>query len=111
VSSPRPRAARKIYVSDEATQTLREWINWKYRDDKPKAADDLIFQHWHLGEKPNPRSLYCHIADDFSEIRKLVGLGVRKDNSRRHKITLNSLRRFVDTTISDSPAKMMPNGS
>ena len=35
----------------------------------------------------------------------LVGFAERKDNSRRRKVTLNSLRRFVETTVSDSASK------
>jgi hypothetical protein len=66
------RTAREFYISDEATDTLKDWIDWKYRDGKLKAVDDLIFQHWRLGEE-NPRSLYCHIAHEFSEVRKLAG--------------------------------------
>lgn len=97
--------ARDIYISDEATQTLRDWINWKYRNGKSKAADDLIFHDSLPGEEPNPRSLYSHIAFEFSDLRKLTGFAERKDNSKRHVITLHSLRRFVDTTISDAAGK------
>ena len=44
------RVARDIYVSDEATKYLKDWINWKYRVRKHEKKqeglqdDDLIFQ-------------------------------------------------------------------
>ena len=40
------KTARDIYISDEATQYLRQWINWKYNnEERPriKDDDDLVF--------------------------------------------------------------------
>jgi len=38
------RVARDIYISDEATQALKARISWKYRGDRPKAKDDLVWE-------------------------------------------------------------------
>jgi len=96
------RTARDIYISDEATKYLQDWINWKYRNGKSKGADDIVFG---LRKKTNPRRLYPDIAYEFAKIMDLVGFAERKDNSKRRKVTLNSLRRFVETTVSDSAGK------
>jgi integrase len=37
------RVARDIYISDEATQYLKSWIDWKYRNGRLKTKDDLVF--------------------------------------------------------------------
>ena len=40
------KTAIDIYISDEATQYLRQWINWKYNnEERPriKDDDDLVF--------------------------------------------------------------------
>lgn len=38
--------ARDIYISEEATYHLRQWLDWKYKNpDKPREFnnDDLVF--------------------------------------------------------------------
>ena len=42
------KISREIYISDEASKYLKEWINWKYRDKgdsrtKIPMPDDLVF--------------------------------------------------------------------
>ncbi|MFL6329847.1 MAG: tyrosine-type recombinase/integrase, partial [Nitrososphaeraceae archaeon] len=40
------KTSRDVYISDEATQYLKQWINWKYNnEDRPriKDDDDLVF--------------------------------------------------------------------
>jgi hypothetical protein len=32
VEYAKTRVARDIYISDEATQYLKQWMDWKYRD-------------------------------------------------------------------------------
>ncbi len=92
------RVARDIYISDEATQYLKSWIDWKYRNGRLKTEDDLVFG---VGRSKDPRSLYTEIADEFAKLLEIAGYSERKDNSSRHKITIHSLRRFADSTISD----------
>jgi hypothetical protein len=96
------RVARDIYISDEAAQALKARISWKYRGGRPKVKDDLVFG---VGSGANPSSLYSAIAHEFSKNLELAGFTDRKENSNRHTVTLNSLRRFVDSTITDLTGK------
>jgi integrase len=93
------RVARDIYISDEAADYLEKWIAWKYRNGRQKNLDDLVFG---VGYSDNPRSLYVDISHEFSKLLDLAGFSEKKDNSIRHRITLHSLRRFVDSTITAS---------
>ena len=70
------RVARDIYISDEATQYLRQWLDWKYRDKgnewtKNKGPDDLVFSVYNTINEPNPRHLYNKVLLEFE---KLLGL-------------------------------------
>jgi len=100
------RVAREVYISDEATKRLRDWIDWRYRNDRPKCADDLIFHQWNLAEEPNPQTLYPHVAEEFAKLLDVAGFAERKaDRTRRHRITLKTFRDFVKSTISDCSGK------
>jgi integrase len=96
------RTARDIYISDEATQYLRQWINWKYyNEERPriKNDDDLVFTVYRT---KTPATLYVKILTEFEKLLSVVGLDERKEGKqRRRKITLHSFRRFVKTVISD----------
>lgn len=94
------RVARDIYISDEAAQYLREWIDWKYRNKQTpaKPEEELVFG---VGQSTDPRSLYKAIQHEFSMYLELAGFTERKDDSNRHKVTLNSFRRFVKTVVTD----------
>jgi integrase len=98
------RVARSIYVSDEATHSLKQWIDWKYNNrERPRRydEDDLIFTLRSPYTK-NPSGLYVKIAIQFSNLLKIVGLDERKEGSgKRRKITLHSFRRFTKSVISD----------
>ena len=109
------RIARDIYISDEATHYLKQWLEWKYgkcsdnssnNKDKAKTSDseDLIFSVYTTKNgKANPKHIYIKIIDEFAKLLSVAGLNERKDDgrSRRRKITLHSLRRFAKTVISD----------
>jgi integrase len=102
------RVGRDIYISEEATQALKTWLSWKYdriSNPKPRGENDLVFSLRH--ERGNPRSLYRDMVYEFNNNLESSGQKFvdRKDDSRRHKITLHSFRRFVKTTISDSAGK------
>jgi integrase len=96
------KTARDIYISDEATQYLKQWINWKYNnEERPriKEDDDLVFTVYRT---KSPSGLYVKILTEFEKLLSVVGLDERKEGKlRRRKITLHSLRRFVKTVISD----------
>jgi hypothetical protein len=96
------KTARDIYISDEATQYLRQWINWKYdNQERPRIRDDddLVFTVYRTRA---PTTLYVKILTEFEKLLSVVGLDERKEGKqRRRKITLHSFRRFVKTVISD----------
>ncbi|MFL6420615.1 MAG: tyrosine-type recombinase/integrase [Nitrososphaeraceae archaeon] len=96
------KTARDIYISDEATQYLRQWINWKYNnEERPRIRDDddLVFTVYRT---KSPNTVYVKVITEFEKLLSVVGLDERKEGKqRRRKITLHSLRRFVKTVISD----------
>ena len=100
------RRARDIYISDEATKHLQNWIDWRYRveggknNNRPKSKDDLIFHLWNINEKSNPRTLYFHVSDEFAKLLDVAGFAERKEDGHKHRVTLKSFRSFVYTTIS-----------
>jgi integrase len=98
------RVARDVYISDEVAQYLREWIDWKYRNKQTpaKPEEELVFG---VGQSSDPRFLYKAIQHEFSKYLELAGFTERKDDSNRHKVTLHSFRRFVDSTITDLTGK------
>jgi len=92
------RVGRDIYISDEATHYLKQWIDWKYRL-RSLNPDDLIFNTFNVVSKPE--TLYVKLVAEFTKVLRIAGLDERKEGMRRRKITLHSLRRFVKTVISD----------
>jgi integrase len=98
------RVTRDVYISDEAAQYLREWIDWKYRNKETpaKPEEELVFG---VGQSTDPSELYKAIQHEFSKYLELAGFTERKDDSNRHKVTIHSFRRFVDSTITDLAGK------
>ena len=92
------RVGRDIYISDEATLYLNQWLDWKYRE-RNRNPDDLVFNTFNL--KSRPEILYIKIGTEFTKVLKAAGLDESKEGMRRRKITLHSLRLFVKTVISD----------
>jgi hypothetical protein len=96
------KTARDIYISDEATQYLKQWMSWKYdNEERPriKDEDDLVFTVYRT---KSPTTVYVKVITEFEKLLSVVGLDERKDGKqRRRKITLHSFRRFVKTVISD----------
>ena len=119
------RVARDIYISDEATKYLKDWINWKYRvrkhikkqegvredikkqedvrEDIKKQedvrGDDLIFQVQKI--VTNMHSIYIKLVKEFEKVLSLSGLNQKKEGMQRRMISFHSFRRFVKTVISD----------
>jgi integrase len=97
------RIARDIYISDEATHYLKQWLDWKYNnEERPRDSnpDDLIFT---IYKSTKPNGIYIKILEEFEKLLALTGLDERKEQGiqKRRKITLHSFRRFVKTVISD----------
>lgn len=102
------RVSRDVYISDEATKFLRDWISWKYRDKgdewtKTAKPGDLIFSAYDVKGELNPYHIYLKVLVEFQKLLSVAGMDERKEDGlgRRRKITLHSLRRFVKTVISD----------
>jgi integrase len=103
------KVARDIYISDEATMFLKQWLDWKYQEERilrtgkrtttTPMPDDLVFSPF---IDSNPNSIYHKIVVEFGKLLEVVGIDGRKENSLRRKITLHSFRRFVKTVISDA---------
>jgi uncharacterized coiled-coil protein SlyX len=104
------RRPRDIYISDECTKYLKQWINWKYRKKRigkkvvtpEKSDDDIVFTKV-LKESIKPTMPYPKVNQEFHKVLKAINLDQIKEdsNSSRRKITLNSFRRFVYSTICD----------
>jgi hypothetical protein len=102
------RVARNVYISDEATQYLQQWIYWKYRDKgnertKNKDPTDLVFSVYNTVNEPEPRHLYIKVLLEFEKLLTVVGLDERKEDGRRlrRKVILHSLRRHAKGVISN----------
>jgi hypothetical protein len=97
------RVSRDIYISNEATHYLKQWLDWKYNNpERPRQQDenDLVFT---IYRKKNPNTLYVKVLTEFQKLLAVVGLNERKEGGkqRRRKITLHSFRRFTKSVISD----------
>lgn len=106
------KRSRDIYISDEASSYLSDWIKYNFGVDlkttkkiDEKIENCLVFQVQNIGtQNITPQSIYRKFALQFPNVLDRVGFSQRKDGMRRRQITLHSFRRFVKTTISDSPA-------
>jgi integrase len=99
--------ARDIYISNEATHYLKQWLEWKHNNqERPRHfnQDDLVFTV-HNGADPNV--LYIRVLIEFQKLLALTGLDKRKEGGvqKRREITFHSLRRYVKTVISDQTNK------
>jgi integrase len=97
------RVGRDIYISNEATHYLKQWLDWKYNNpERPRRQDenDLVFTMY---RNKNPNTLYINVLKEFQKLLEIVGLNERKEGGkqRRRKITLHSFRRFTKSVISD----------
>lgn len=94
-----------MYISGEAIQYLKSWIECKYRqgENKEKDKDDLVFAMWSKCEFPG--ELYHVVRREFAKLLELVGFGERKDGMKRRKITLHSVRRFTKTIVTNQTSQ------
>lgn len=106
------RTSRDIYISDEATYYLKQWLDWKYKDKEREVkeklsikypnSEDLVFSIYSIKEKPNPSNLYVKFYE-FQKLLAAAGMAERKEGGihKRRKITLHSMRRFCKGVISN----------
>ena len=111
---------RIVFLTEEVTQQLKSWLDYKYRtrrvcyQDKLKGKTiteyrtpdkintDLVFAVYQDKKTPNPDYLYDDLGKSFAKTLDRSSKGNMEDGSlRRRQITLHSFRRFVKTTISD----------
>jgi integrase len=105
------RRERFVYISDEATKYVKEWLEWKYRDQhntyrtKIKSDDDLVFSQRTQQKQNgmNPPTLYNKLLMQFQQVLDRAALSERKEDGvyHRRKITFHSLRRMVKTIIAN----------
>ena len=104
------RRERFVYISDEATEAVSQFIDWKYRkrayesEQRVKSNDDLVFTT-KFKNQPSPSGIYIKISQEFNRVLRTIGMDSRKDGMKRRRITLHSLRRFTYSTISDQAGK------
>jgi integrase len=111
------RVARDVYISNEATKFLKEWLEWKYRQRESGKEtpvmhpEDLVFSKAKFGteerqnNQANPQRIYQKISQEFNHLLKTVGMDERKDGMFRRKITFTSVRRLVKTVVSTQVSK------
>lgn len=91
------KVARNIYISNEASDHLRQWIAWKYRS-KQRIDTDLVFI---TKDGSNVSTLYNKLLLEFNKVLKMANMDARKEGELRRKITMHSLRRYVKTIVAD----------
>jgi integrase len=94
------RVARNIYISEEATTYLKQYIERKYSGKRVRKEDDLLFQI-HPNNKAGPEGIYNKLLDPFQRLLKSTGLEERKEGMARRKVTFHSFRRFAKTVIAN----------
>lgn len=77
------RASRDIYISDEATYYLKQWLDWKYKDKEREVkeklsikhpnSEDLVFSIYSIKEKTNPSNLYVKLLYEFRSCSRQRG--------------------------------------
>ncbi len=99
------RVARFVYISNESTEVLKQWIDFKYRDRgrREQLSDDIIFSNRKI--PPSFQGIYIKLKAEFNNILEIVDMNERKEGILRRKITFHTFRRFVYTTISDQAGK------
>ena len=99
------KVSRDIYISDEATKFLKEWLDFKHRDkgsgriNLERTPEQLVF-----GKQRRSKGiefLYHKLRIEFNKILQTLNMDERKEGMLRRKITLHSLRRHAKTVISD----------
>lgn len=101
--------ARDIYISEEASECIKQWLNWKYRNKRKLGLksehppQDLVFSgRYYRVDQATPNGIYFKVAHEFQKLLEIVGLDDRKEGlQKRRKITLHTFRRHAKTTVSN----------
>jgi integrase len=90
------KRGRVIYCSDEATAHLKKLLTFRKNEMQPNS---LIFSIRKDGRAP--RTIYNKMLLQFAKLQSLAGKDQRKENSKRHEITLHSFRRTAFSIINE----------
>jgi integrase len=96
------RVSRDVYVSDETSKFLKEWLDFKYRDKgEPlkRMPSDLVFGK--RNQSSNINFIYQKLWYEFTKILEVISMNERKEGMNRRKFTFHSFRRNAYTTICD----------
>jgi integrase len=102
------KTARDVYISEEATTYLKQFIAWKYRAFKRKSQtrirneDDLVFAIRRDKKATDPQHIYFKMLVEFQKLLTIVGLDKRKDGMIRRIVTFHSFRRFCKTVLANN---------
>ncbi len=95
------RVSREVYISDEATQFLKQWQDWKARK-KTSKPNDLVFTTAKETDIPiKLSSVYTRVLQEFNNVLKILGMDERKEGMKRRKITFHSFRRHLKGVLSN----------
>lgn len=92
------KRGRIIYCSEETTRHLRKLIQPQFRKNEIQP-DTLIFSIRKDGREP--RTIYNKMLLQFAKLQSIADKDQRKENSKRHKITLHSFRRTAFSIINE----------
>lgn len=90
------KRGRQVYISDEATTHLKKLLQFRKNEMQP---DTLIFSIRKDGK--SPITIYYKMLLLFERLQAISDKDQRKENSKRHKITLHSFRRTAYSIINE----------
>jgi integrase len=92
------RLPREVYISDEATDYLKRWLDYKYEGKSTRNSKDFVFA---LYDNATPEGMYCNMAIEFRAVMRSLDLNKKREDGKQYEITLHSFRRFVKTVVED----------
>lgn len=101
---------RDVYISDEAFQALRKFVESKYKDKfesiKSNFPNDLVFSSWRT-DKIGPHGIYGVLHKQFASLLRKIEMAHRKDGQgrQRRKISFHLFRDYVKSTVSKHTTK------
>lgn len=98
------KRSRQVYLSEEATHHVRTLLKYRKNQMQP---DSLIFSIQKRSKVP--KTIYYKMLLQFEKLQKMANKDQRKENSRRHKITLHSFRRTAYSIISENVSSDFAN--
>ena len=81
-----------MYISDEATQYLKQWLDWKYKNPDRKRIyneEDLLLT---VSNSKKPKSIYVKVWHEFDRLLTIVKMDQKKEQGihNRKKVTIHS---------------------